>query len=63
VRLGELDLDPMIEDGAMPIDVPVDRIIIHAKYHPQELTSDIALLKLKNSVAFNGEFLNNFVVH
>ncbi|KAL5236010.1 hypothetical protein ACI65C_003420 [Semiaphis heraclei] len=56
IRLGELDLDPTVEDGARPIDVPVDRIIIHARYHPQELTSDIALVKLKNSVAFN-EFI------
>jgi len=58
-----LDLDPTVEDGASPIDVPVDRIIIHARYHPQELTSDIALVKLKNNVAFNGEFLNYFVFH
>lgn len=50
----------MVEDGARPIDVPVDRIIIHAKYNPQEITSDIAMVKLKNSVAFNGEFLKNF---
>lgn len=53
----------MVDDGASPIDVPVGRIVIHAKYNPQELTSDIALLKLKNSVAFNGEFSNNLIIH
>nr|QGW08835.1 trypsine [Sitobion avenae] len=53
VRLGELDLNPTVDDGASPVDVPVDRIIIHAKYQPQELTSDIALLKLRNSVTYN----------
>jgi len=63
VRLGELDLNPVVDDGASPLDVPVDRIVIHAKYHPQELTSDIALLKLKNSVAFNGEFSNDLSIH
>jgi len=62
VRLGELDLNPTVDDGARPIDVPVDRIVIHAKYHPQELTSDIALLKLKNIVTYNGEFINNIAV-
>jgi len=61
--LGDLDLDPVVEDNARPLDVPVERIIIHEKYNEYKMINDIALLKLKNSVTFNGEFLYNLNVH
>jgi len=32
VRLGELNLDPMIDDGALPLDVPIKHIINHEGY-------------------------------
>uniref|UniRef100_A0A2S2NGW7 CLIP domain-containing serine protease n=1 Tax=Schizaphis graminum TaxID=13262 RepID=A0A2S2NGW7_SCHGA len=51
-RLGDLDLDLMVNDGATPLDVPIDSIIIHEMYNPRENTNDIAILKLKNSVSF-----------
>jgi len=53
-RLGDLDLDINVNDGATPLDVPVDDIIIHEMYNPRENTNDIAILKLKNSVSFGG---------
>ncbi|KAE9537839.1 hypothetical protein AGLY_005811 [Aphis glycines] len=53
VRLGELDLDPEVMDNAMPLDVPVERIIIHEQYNGNKIANDIALVKLKNSVTFN----------
>lgn len=55
-RLGDLDLDSNVNDGATPLDVPIDDIIIHEMYNPRENTNDIAILKLKNSVSYNGKF-------
>ncbi|BES98910.1 serine protease [Nesidiocoris tenuis] len=53
VRLGELNLDPMSEDGATPVDIRVSKAIIHSGYtaagsHPD----DIAIIVLERSVAF-----------
>ncbi|XP_026805755.1 uncharacterized protein LOC113548864 [Rhopalosiphum maidis] len=53
VRLGDLDLDPTVKDNARPLDVSVERIIIHEKYNGYNFANDIALLKLRNSVTFN----------
>ncbi|XP_026805709.1 LOW QUALITY PROTEIN: transmembrane protease serine 9-like [Rhopalosiphum maidis] len=52
-RLGELDLDHMINDGAKPLDILIERIIYHEGYDTQKYTNNIALLVLKNSVTFN----------
>jgi len=56
VRLGDLNLDPYVVDGADPIDVAISRVIIHTRYNTHKLTNDIALLKLGNSVGFNRKF-------
>ncbi|XP_060870727.1 venom protease-like [Metopolophium dirhodum] len=53
VRLGDLNLDPNVLDGAQTIDVTILRVIIHNRYNTPKLTNDIALLKLGNSVGFN----------
>lgn len=53
MRLGDLNLDPNVVDGADPIDVAIVRVIIHNQYNTRELKNDIALLKLGNSVGFN----------
>jgi len=55
-RLGDLDLDFNVNDGATPLDVPIDDIIIHEMYNPRENTNDIAILKLKNNVSYGGKF-------
>lgn len=47
----------------MPLDVPVERIIIHEQYNENKIANDIALVKLKNSVTFNGEFLNILLIN
>ncbi|XP_050544251.1 transmembrane protease serine 9-like [Daktulosphaira vitifoliae] len=52
-RLGDLDLDSDVNDGASPVDVPVERVITHENYNSQDYTNDIAVLKLKRSVSFN----------
>ncbi|XP_050544574.1 venom protease-like [Daktulosphaira vitifoliae] len=53
VRLGELDLDPKINDGASPIDVIVEKILIHENYNSRKQINDIALLKLSKAISFN----------
>ncbi|XP_050544568.1 venom protease-like isoform X2 [Daktulosphaira vitifoliae] len=53
VRLGDLNLDPEVNDGADPINVPIDDIIHHELYNSKYFIYDIALLKLNNSVEFN----------
>ncbi|CAH1710302.1 venom protease [Aphis gossypii] len=52
-HLGDLNLDPTVDDGSRPIDIPITRVITHEKYNAQEFTNDIALLKLENNVRFN----------
>lgn len=55
VRLGDLDLNPNVNDGAEPIEILIDSIIIHERYlHGRKIINNIALLKLKDSVTFNG---------
>lgn len=51
-RLGELNLNPSINDGATPLDVPIERIIIHEGYNTEGVHNDIALLKLNHSVVY-----------
>ncbi|XP_050544581.1 venom protease-like [Daktulosphaira vitifoliae] len=53
VRLGDLILDSDIDDGANPIDIPVEKVMIHENYNSRDVTNDIAILKLKHSVSFN----------
>jgi len=57
-RLGELNLDPSVDDGTTPLDVPIERIIIHEGYNPEKITNDIALLKLSHSVSYTRMFLS-----
>lgn len=56
-RLGDLDLNPTINDGATPLDVPIEKIISHARYFVgYKLVNDISLLKLKESVTFTSKW-------
>jgi hypothetical protein len=61
-RLGELDLDHMINDGAKPLDILIERIIYHEGYETHKYTNNIALLVLTNSVTFNSEFRINIII-
>lgn len=61
-RLGDLDLDPDEYDGATPLDILIDRVIIHERYlHDNKQINDIALLKLKKMVNFNSKFKKIFM--
>ncbi|KAF6199950.1 hypothetical protein GE061_006248 [Apolygus lucorum] len=57
VRLGDLNLDPNVEDGADPVDVPVSNSIIHPGYKPETFSvhphHDIAIVRLETPVTFN----------
>lgn len=55
MRLGDLDLDPTMNDEATPINYLVIRIIRHAEYDGLKFINDIALLKLNASVHFTGK--------
>ncbi|XP_050420466.1 venom protease-like [Adelges cooleyi] len=52
-RVGELDLNPNVKDGASPQDIPVSKIIAHELYNGERVVNDIALLKLESPVTFN----------
>lgn len=56
VRLGELNLNPNVEDGASPVDYDVEEKIPHEHFSKKNLTNDIGLIKLKNWVNYNGKF-------
>lgn len=57
VRLGDLDLDPNVKDGATPLDVLIDRFIAHERYFQGgKNVNDIGILTLKTSVTFNGKY-------
>lgn len=56
VRLGDLDLNPKVKDGASPIDILIDRVITHERYlQDKKQINDIAILKLKDDVIFNSK--------
>jgi len=57
VRLGDLNLDPKVEDGAKPIDIEIARVIRNNQYNSEKKINDIALLKLKMSVEFSRKYL------
>ncbi|XP_013141976.1 PREDICTED: venom protease-like [Papilio polytes] len=50
VRLGDLNLDPSVQDGANPIDVPIKTIHIHPEYKSPMKYHDIAILELAADV-------------
>lgn len=53
VRLGEYDL-ARDDDGAMPIDVPIERKIVHENYVHNIILNDIAILKLRYAIQITG---------
>lgn len=57
VRLGDLDLNPNVNDGASPVDVVIAGVITHERYlDGNKQINDIAIVKLMDEVNFNGEF-------
>ncbi|XP_046658315.1 venom serine protease Bi-VSP-like [Homalodisca vitripennis] len=60
VRLGELDLDPDVDDGARPINVDIETVIFHEQYNNNLKINDIGLIRLKTKVPYSGMYV--FVV-
>lgn len=58
-RLGEFDLSTKNDDG-MPVDMLIERKIVHENYVHNIILNDIAILKLKRSVPINGRFTVQF---
>jgi hypothetical protein len=56
VRLGDLNLNDTVEDDLQPIDVMIEEIISHRNFQRSKLVDDIALLRLKERVTFNGKY-------
>ena len=54
VRLGEHDL-LNDNDGAYPIDIPIDLKILHEEFNAKLILNDIALLRLAQNAPFTGE--------
>lgn len=52
VRLGELNLKKN-NDGANPIDLTVDEIIVHPDYVSTSKYNDIALIRMNRPIKFN----------
>nr|UUL48243.1 venom serine protease 2 [Microplitis pallidipes] len=52
VRLGDLNLDDTVDDGANPVDILIDTATIHPDYSPSHYTNDIAMIKLQQDVQF-----------
>ncbi|KAG6439401.1 hypothetical protein O3G_MSEX000740, partial [Manduca sexta] len=52
VRLGDQNIDPSVDDGADPIDVPIRKILKHPEYRPPKVYNDIALMELATNVEF-----------
>ncbi|KAI5636812.1 trypsin domain-containing protein [Phthorimaea operculella] len=52
VRLGEQNLDPTVQDGARPVEVPIKSILRYPEYKPPKRYHDLALLELATNVDF-----------
>lgn len=50
-------MNPDAEDGATPLNVGVERVIIHPGYSSAPVINDIALIQLQNKVQFTSTFL------
>lgn len=69
VRIGDVNLNDSVNDGAKPLNVPVEHTVIHEKYTSSPVTNDIALVKLRYAVQFTSKsmpfvsFLSHIAVH
>lgn len=52
VRLGDLDLNDEITDGASPVDILIEKSDIHEQYSSTQFTNDIGIIKLQQDVQF-----------
>nr|AGI44422.1 TSVP-SEP protein [Cotesia vestalis] len=52
VRLGDLNLDDSVDDGANPVDILIDKATSHPDYNDNHYTDDIAMIRLAQDVQF-----------
>ncbi|XP_044011190.1 venom protease-like isoform X2 [Aphidius gifuensis] len=52
IRLGDLDLNDEINDGASPVDILIEKADIHPQYSSTQFTNDIGIIKLQQDVQF-----------
>lgn len=55
MRLGDLDVNETIADGASPIEVNIKEVIKHEKYTTRPVLNDITLLRLSQPVEYSSE--------
>lgn len=56
VRIGDLDFDSS-DDGAHPVEVLIEEIMIHSEYNDISHENDAAVLKTDRKVQFTCKFL------
>ncbi|KAG8283317.1 serine-type endopeptidase activity protein [Homalodisca vitripennis] len=52
VRLGDLDMNDTIYDGAYPLDFGVESFTMHEHYDNNKKVNDVAIIKIKGKVQF-----------
>jgi Trypsin len=57
VRLGDLNLDPNVDDKSQPIDVNIFNYIIHENSISNNKIDDVALLELEREVDVTTTFI------
>ncbi len=51
-----MDLNESVQDGATPIDVPVQNVTVHPQYSTNPMINDIALIRLQNPARFTSTY-------
>lgn len=59
-RLGEINLDPAVDDGVKPADYEVASWVAHPKYTLDPPVNDIAVVRLKKDVTLTGMLCLSF---
>lgn len=60
-RLGEYDLSST-NDGASPVDIPIDQKYVHEQYDAKIIFNDIALLKLRDYAPISGNLKSKIFI-
>lgn len=61
MRLGDLNLEDGVVDGAIPVNKDVESSILHPQYKADPPVNDIAVIKMKDRVNITGN--KNFILN